>query len=181
MPALPYKNLDGYEPKALLDAIAARRGPGGVINLDRMLLHSAAFTEGWNTFFGKVRGSLSIDNKLREMATCAVASLNGADYEFFQHKPYWLRAGGTDAQVAALKDVDKAAADTQNFDATERAVLRLAIEMTRTVKVSPDTLAAARKALPGDQELVEMIGVISSVNMVARFVVATGIEIEGAK
>ena len=179
MPAVPYKNIDGYQPKELLDAIALRRGPGGVINLDRMLLHSEPFTEGWNTFFGKVRGSLSIDNKLREMATCATANLNGADYEFVQHKPYWLRAGGTDAQVAALRDVDAAAADQKNFDAADRAVLQLAIEMTRNVKVAPATLAAARKALPGDQQLVELIGVISAVNMVARFVLATGVEIEG--
>ncbi len=178
MPAIPYKNLAGYQPKELLEAIAARRGPGGVINLDKMLLHSAPFTEGWNTFFGKVRGSLSLDNRLREMATCAVASLNGADYEFFQHKPHWLKAGGTDAQVGALKDVDAAAADQKNFDAAERAVLQLAIEMTRNVKVTAATLAAARKALPGDQQLVELIGVIASVNMVARFVVATGVEIE---
>ncbi len=180
MPAIPYKNLDGYQPKELLDAIAARRGPGGVINLDRMLLHSAPFTEGWNTFFGKVRGSLGLDNKLRELATCAVATLNDASYEFVQHRPHWMRAGGSEAQAAALKDVDAAAADQKNFDATERAVLRLAIEMTRNVKVAPETLAAARKALPGEQQLVELIGVIAAVNMVARFVVATGIEIEGA-
>ena len=180
MPAIPYKALDGYQPKELLDAIAARRGPGGVINLDRMLLHSAPFTEGWNTFFGKVRGSLKIDNKLRELATCAVAKLNDANYEFVQHKPYWMRAGGTEAQATALTDVDAAAADQKNFDAVERAVLRLVVEMTRTVKVAPETLGAARKALPDEQQLVELIGVIAAVNMVARFVIATGVEIEEA-
>jgi alkylhydroperoxidase family enzyme len=40
-------------------------------------------------------------------------------------------------------------------------------------------LAAARASLPGDRELVELIGVIATYNMVSRFLVATGVTMEG--
>ena len=46
MANIPYKSTENYEPKAVLDAIAARRGAGGLMNLDRMLLHSPPFAEG---------------------------------------------------------------------------------------------------------------------------------------
>jgi alkylhydroperoxidase family enzyme len=58
------------------------------------------------------------------------------------------------------------------FNATERAALQLTVEMTRDVKVADATFAAARAALGNDTHLVELIAVISSYNMVSRFLVA---------
>jgi len=178
MPHIPYKNVENYQPKELIDAVLARRGARGLLNLDRMLLHSPPLTEGWGAFFRKVRGELSVDFKLRELAACATAMLTGARYEFNLHTPEWTKAGATPAQIAALENVDRAAADTANFDAAEHAVIQLAIEMTRNIDVKPETLAATRKALPGDQEMVELIATIAAMNMIGRFLGATGIELE---
>lgn len=178
MPNIPYKNLDGYEPKAVLDAILARRGAGGLMNLDRMLLHSPVFAEGWTVFFRKIRTELVIDAKLRELAMCAVAMLNGAEYEFHHHLPEWQKAGATAGQVEALRKFDPAVLDSVHFDKSEWAVLRLCIEMTRQIKVSPETLAAVRAVLPSDRHTVELIGVIAAYNMVSRILIATGIEVE---
>ncbi|NDG34688.1 MAG: carboxymuconolactone decarboxylase family protein, partial [Betaproteobacteria bacterium] len=80
-----------------------RRG-GDLLHLDRMLLHSPPFAQGWNLFLGAVRNDLSLSPKLRELAMCAVAVLNRADYEFVQHAPLYLQAGATQDQVQALRD-----------------------------------------------------------------------------
>jgi len=51
--------------------------------------------------------------------------------------------------------------------------------MTREVAVPPLVLAAARAALPGERELVELVGVIAAYNMVSRLLVATGVTMDG--
>lgn len=71
-----------------------------------------------------------------------------------------------------------AAENAARFDATERAALRLTVELTRNVQVRDATFAAAREALPNTQQLVELVGVISTYSMVSRFLVALGVEPE---
>jgi hypothetical protein len=51
----------------IYNAILARRG-GKLMNLDRMLLNSPEFAQGWNTMFGAIRGKLAVSLKLRELA-----------------------------------------------------------------------------------------------------------------
>jgi len=175
---IPYKpDSDQAGPKELVDAIRARRDGGKLLNLDRMLLHSAGFAKGWNGMFAAIRGQLAVPAKLREVSIMAIGSLNQADYEWAQHEKEFLKAGGTDAQLAALKNVSAALKNTKLFDEAERATLALVDEMTRSVKVSEATMRRIRKVLPDDQ-VVELIGTIAGYNMVSRFVVATGVEME---
>jgi AhpD family alkylhydroperoxidase len=117
---------------------------------------------------GAVRTGLSLNAKLRELAICAVAVINRADYELVQHAPELLAAGGTQAQLERLQDMDAAAVDATLFDAVERAVLAFTIEMTRKVQVSDACFAQLRLALPKVQEQVELAGVIAAYNMVSR-------------
>lgn len=95
---------DHREPEELCAAIRERRG-GKLLKLDRMLLHSPNLASGWNIYMGQVRQNLSLDPKLREMAMCGVAVLNGADYEFEQHQPIYLQAGARPEQAEALSRV----------------------------------------------------------------------------
>lgn len=180
MPHIPYLPADIDSPEELVTSIRTRRG-GVLLNLDRMLLHSPPFAKGWNDFLHEVRGGLSLDPKLRELAICGVAVLNGAEYEFHHHSPEFIKAGGTAAQVDALCNVENAATLTALFDAAERAVIGLTIEMTRAVQVNDSTFATLREALPDDQSRVELVGVIAAYNMVSRFLVALGIEPEQAE
>ncbi len=180
MPHIPYLPADIDSPEELVTSIRTRRG-GTLLNLDRMLLHSPPFAKGWNDFLRVVRGGLSLDPKLRELAICGVAVLNGAEYEFHHHSPEFIKAGGTAAQVDALCNFENAATLTALFDAAERAVIGLTIEMTRAVQVNGSTFAALREALPDDQSRVELVGVIAVYNMVSRFLVALGIEPEQAE
>ena len=176
MPRIPYVPADLSEPAELVQAIRRRRG-GELLNLDRMLLHSPQLAAGWNAMLGAVRQRLQLDARLRELAICAVARLNGADYEFAHHAPEWLAAGGTRAQLDALHDVRGASLDEALFDPTERAVLALTHAMTREVAVDDARFAAAAALLPR-QQLVELVGVVSAYNMVSRFLVALGVEAE---
>jgi alkylhydroperoxidase family enzyme len=177
MPRLPYKPQDAAGPDEIVAPIRARRG-GTLLHLDRQLLYSPPLALGWNHLMGAVRTGLDLPARLREIAICVVATVNRAPYEFHHHAPVLLAAGGTPEQVAALADVDAALGRADLFDAAERATIRLAIEMTRTVAVEDATFDAARDALGEDRRLVELVGTIASYNMVSRVIVALGIEPE---
>jgi AhpD family alkylhydroperoxidase len=174
---LPYLTDSELKPPDLVDAIRARRKDGKLLNLDRILLQSPNFARAWNTMFGTVRGQLSLDPKLRELVTMAIAVLNASDYQWTAHEAEFLSVGGTRAQLAALRGIAAANFDPAPFDETERATLALTVEMTRNVTVEPGTMTRI-KSLMSDQHLVELIGVIAGYNMVSRFFVATGVDPE---
>ena len=175
---IPYRpDDDTAGPKELVAAIRSRRPGGKLLNLDRMLLHSPEFAKGWNTMFAAIRGKLALSPRLRELSIMAIGTLNKADYEWFQHEKEFFAAGGTRDQLAALRDVAAARNDTAHFDEKELATLALVEEMTREVAVSEATMKRIRAALP-EKELIELIGTIAGYNMVSRFLIATGIEIE---
>jgi alkylhydroperoxidase family enzyme len=174
MPRIPYKADNDLGPEEIVTAIRARRG-GRLLNLDRMLLHSPAFSRGWNSFLGAVRTELSLSPKLRELAICVVAVLNGAEYEFHHHLPEFIKAGGTVAQAKALQDLAAAADEAGPFDAAEQAVIQLTLEMTRNVEVDDSTFEKVKSTLPDEQQVVELVGVIAAYNMVSRFLVVLGV------
>jgi alkylhydroperoxidase family enzyme len=176
MSRIPYVPTDIAEPAEIVDAIRKRRG-GTLLNLDRMLLRSPALAAGWNTYLGAVRNALTLDAKLREIGMCVVAVLNGAEYEFIQHAPVFIKAGGTQPQIDAMRDPQAAMRNTQLFDDAERAAIALTVEMTRNVQVSDATFAQVRACL-SEQQTVELVAVIAAYNMVSRFLVALGVEPE---
>ena len=161
-------------PADLVAAIRARRANGQLLNLDRMLLHSPPMARGWNVYMGSIRKDLAIAPILRELAICAVAKLNRADYEWLQHAPEFLDAGGTQSQLDALQHIDSAGDNAAVFSELERLVLHLTKEMTRNIEVRPSTMNALRAHLP-DREVAEIVGVIASYNMVSRYLVALGV------
>lgn len=179
MSRVPYvADGPGQDESDLVARIRSRRG-GKLLNLDRMLLNSPPFAHGWNAHLGAVRGELTVSRRLRELAICAVAVLNGADYEFTHHAPELLRSGGTAQQVEALKALAGTGPEMADvFDPTERAVLRLTSEMTRNIKVSDATFASVQAQLRDERQVVELVGVIATYNMVSRFLVALEVDPE---
>ena len=178
MPNIDYCDSDDPEIAELVRTIRARRSAGKLLNLDRMLLHSPPFARGWNSMFAAIRNEMQVPRQINELAICAVARLNGADYEWVQHAPEFLAAGGTQQQLDALDDVTAACYDSTRFDAVERAALRLTLDMTRDVKVRIEIVEQARKLL-GERQLVELIGTIAGYNMVSRVLVALGVDAAG--
>ncbi len=177
MPRIPYVPTDIAEPREIVDAVRKRRG-GTLLPLDRMLLHSPPLAAGWNAYLGAVRTQLSLDARPRELAICAVAAFNGAEFEFAHHAPLLLKAGATQAQVDELRELARAASNDALFDASERAVLQLTLEMTRDVAVDDATFAAANHAVGGPQKAVELVATIAAYNMVSRFLVALDVQPE---
>jgi alkylhydroperoxidase family enzyme len=177
MSRLPKVSRDCATPAAVIDAMRTRRG-GKLLNLDRTLLLSAPLASAWNNYLGEIRGGLSVDPKLREIAICGVAILNGAEYEFQQHEPEYRRAGGTELAVQKLREFSTAADYPEIFSAAERAVIVLTTEMTTDVHVGDKTWQAFQTALPDPQLQVEIVAIIATYNMVSRFLVACQIEPE---
>lgn len=178
-PRLPYLADDQVGPPELVAAIRQRRG-GELLELDRILLHSPPVAEGWNAMFGRLRTQTTLDSRWRELAMCAVAALNGAEYELFHHAPLFRAAGGTAAQAFALRrladdDADAALLDPA-WDDDSRAVLHLVAQSTRRVHIDEPTFAAARRVVGSDRHLFELVAVTAGYNMVSRVLVAFGIE-----
>jgi alkylhydroperoxidase family enzyme len=115
---------------------------------------------------------LSLEPRLRELAICAVAVLNHADYELLQHAPEFLAAGGTQAQLDGLQAGEAGWHNAALFNAQEQSVLQLTKEMTRNVQVSDASFEAVQQALGSAQKQVELVGVIAAYNMVSRFLEA---------
>ena len=178
MPTIPYRTEFDAEAERVAAEVRVRRG-GRLLNLDRMLLYCPPLAEGWAYLMVRVRKGYRISPFHRELAICAVASINKADYEFHHHLAPLVAGGATQAQADAMSDVPAALADPALFGPTERAVLAFALESTRDVKVSAATLDAVRAAFPTPEEVFELMMVIASYNMVSRVLVGLGIEIEG--
>jgi alkylhydroperoxidase family enzyme len=177
MPRIPYRRDDDPEIGELVAAIKSRR-KGRLINLDRMLLHSPPFAKGWNALLGAVRRDLEISPRVRELAICAVARLNHANYEWDHHSPEFLAASGRQVELDALDDVAAACRNERLFDEPSRAALAVTLELTRDMAVRDATLANARRIF-GDRQLVELVGTIATYNMVSRFLVALGVDEKG--
>jgi alkylhydroperoxidase family enzyme len=174
---VPYQPANLSEPADLVAAIRQRRG-GHFLNLDRMLLHSPALASGWNVYLGQIRQHLSLDGRLREMAMCGVAVLNGAEYEFIQHAPVYLKEGGTEAELAVLRQLGSPAYDASRWSQPlDRAVCELIVQMTRNIRVDDAVMRALQGQL-GNQALVELVAVIGAYNMVSRFLVALDVHPE---
>lgn len=157
---------------ALWQAIRARRG-GALLNLDRMLLHSAPLAQGWNAYLGAIRGGTRLDGGLRELVILRVAVLNRAPYEFTQHAPVALAEGLTQAQIDAVA----AWRASELFDERAREVLAYTDAMTLQVQVPRPVFDAVRARFDA-RELVELTATIASYNMVSRFLEALQVDIE---
>jgi len=168
------------QPTDLVEAILARRG-GTLINLDKVLLWSEPIARGWNVYLKEVRTGLPTSRKLRELGICTVALLTGADYEYHHHAPDFLAAGGSQAELDALRlfvDADpRAVPNSPAFGELEKIIVQYATQMTLDVKVSDPLFAEIRKHFDPTQ-IVEITSAIATYNMVARILVALQISPE---
>jgi alkylhydroperoxidase family enzyme len=165
------------QPEALVQAIKDRRG-GELIKLDQALLWSEPLARGWNVYLKAVRTELPTSRKLRELGICTVALLTGAQYEYQQHSPDFLTAGGSQAELDALALVLKqnpcGSPVHESLGAIESIVIQYAAQMTLDVKVDDAVFATLQQHFDTTQ-IVELTSAIATYNMVARFLVALGV------
>ena len=171
------------QPDDLVQAILKRRG-GELINLDKALLWSEPLARGWNVYLKAVRTDLPTSWKLRELGICTVALLTGATYEYHHHAPDFLEAGGTLAELDALRAVCSVYVSNRDvaqvnagLDAIESIVVQYAAQMTLDVRVADEVFAQLKQHFDTTQ-IVELTAAIATYNMVARFLIALGVSPE---
>ncbi|KII90356.1 hypothetical protein PLICRDRAFT_529252 [Plicaturopsis crispa FD-325 SS-3] len=154
------------EEAAIVARIEARRAPRPLQSLDLALLHAPAVADGWNAFLGAIRTRTSLAADVRELAICAVAVVNGANYEWDHHAPLAEEAGLTRDALDSLKR-----GETLGLNEKQAVVVEYAREMTANVKVA-DELFQKLKDLFTDKEVVELTATVAAYNCVSRFLVA---------
>jgi uncharacterized peroxidase-related enzyme len=144
-----------------------------VLNLFKTMAHSPQvgfqFLKLGNTILFKGVVSPS----LRELAIMRVGHLNRAIYEWTQHVPIALRVGVRQAQIDALPKWEH----SDEFDDTEKAILRYTDEVTLNIRVKEKTFAAVR-AILSEEGVVELTTAISYYGMVCRILEALQVELE---
>ncbi len=107
---------------------------------------------------------------LREIAIVRTGRLSRAAYEVFQHERIGLKAGMSEAMVAALRDGTDAP-----FSDLQKLVIAFTDEVVKNVKASDATFAAVNKAL-GHEATVELTIAIGYYMMVSRFLETMGVD-----
>lgn len=162
------------EEADILARVQARRGPRGLIPLDRALLHSFPVADGWNSFIGAIRTRTSLSQVIRELIICRVAVLNGALFEWEHHAPLLQEGGFREEAIRVVRDPQAdLTGEVQDrvISEAESAVIRYTDAMTKTVTV-PDEAFQELKAIFNDQEVVEITATAAAYNCVSRFLVA---------
>lgn len=180
MPRLPFRADNDLGPSDIVSAIRTRRG-GELLKMDRLMLHSPVFAGAWNAFLRTVIHDLSIPVRESQFVMSLIGIINHADYELFSHAPQFVAAGGTQAQLDALENVEAAGQDTALFSERERAIIALTDRMTRDVVIDDACFDRARAVMRDDAEMVELIGLIAAYNMVSRFVVALDVHADNGR
>ncbi len=122
---------------------------------------------------GSLLGGPRIDTRNREIAILAVARATRAGYERAQHEQLALNAGITEAEVAAIRDGDAAAA----LDPDGALAFAAATEISRDVRLSDELLDELIERW-GESGAAELILCASYYNMVSRFLESTRVPLE---
>lgn len=157
---------------AMFDEVRARgvRVP----NLYRVIGHAPAMLRAWLDFAWPLRLEATTSRRLRELLILRGAQVSGAHYEWVHHTTMALAAGVTQAQIDALANWR----DAGCFDATERAVIRLAEEVTIGPAASAESIEALREAGFDEAGIVELTLTASFYVCVSRFLQSMQVELE---
>ncbi|EJF56041.1 hypothetical protein DICSQDRAFT_72267 [Dichomitus squalens LYAD-421 SS1] len=191
MPAVPYLPQD--ISSSLANDIRARRGAGGLLPLDRILLHAPPIAEGWSKLLGAVRTGSILEDDLRKIIILRVAARNGASFIWIHHEQLARAAGVSTEQLTRIGDIETPLPELSHltssgpglFSVPQAAVLQLAEDMTTKVHLGRDgilpTLTAFQQSPLRDpdnlhRKVVEAVSTCAAYNMTSRFVVALDVD-----
>lgn len=144
-------------------------------NIFRALAHAPALLDASLSYANALRDATELDAKLRELAILTVGHATNAQYEIAHHQAPALKAGVTHAQLAEIESFQT----STEFDARERAVMRLARESTLNVQVSEELWAAVSAHLT-DKQMVELALNIGFYNSGVRVMAMLDLDLEDA-
>ena len=176
MTRLPMIALEPDDPElaAMFDEVRARGWQ--VPNLYRVIGHAPRMLRAWLDFAWPLRLDAQVSRRMRELLILRGAQVSGTRYEWVHHVPMALAAGVTECQIEALGNDW---AQSSAFDERERAVLRLADEVTRGPGASADCIAGLRRQGFSDAELIELTLTASFYVCVSRFLQSMDVPLEG--
>lgn len=169
---LDSEDMETPEAKAAWHRLEIER-PKPIGAVFRLTAHSPAVLAASLTYGQALRADTVIEDKLRELAILTVAHATGVEYAIAHHAGPAVLHGATEEQIASILDFETSDA----FDERERAVIRLAYEVTVKVRVSEETWNAAAEFL-NERELVELVLNIAYYNNGARIMAALDVELE---
>src|SRR5438105_8713846 len=129
MARVEYPGIESPDAQQMVEQIRKERG-GRFPHLFQMQMYNPAIADGWLRLGTAVRFNSELDDPTRELAICLVARTTGAEYEWQAHRRIALEQGFSEAAIDAVLDWRKG-----EFDAKQRAVLEVAEQLTRNVKV----------------------------------------------
>ena len=173
MPNLPLIE-DNADPRIaeIYDALKSG-GHKGFPNLYRLIGNSGPMLKAWVGLAWPLRHDATTPRALRELVILRGAQIMGANYEWAHHCDMALAAGVPQAKIDALKDGHASPA----FDASEKAALRLAEEITHGPGASAQAMAEARKHF-GDDQVVELVLTSSFYACVGRMLHSLDVPLE---
>ncbi len=163
------------DPRAqgLIERLRAGRR-GNLLGIYKALLHNGRLAETWFEHLNAVRWETELSGRLRELLIIRVGWRLDCAYIQRQHIPKLAEPEGLDADdCAALLQEDVGT----RFDQAERAAIALADELTVSARASQ---ASVDRILDdfSEKQLVEMMVLIGTYNMHARFVNGLDIDLE---
>jgi uncharacterized peroxidase-related enzyme len=173
MPArVPYLDRDQTPPEVQSVFDGLQKAAGRVLNFYRLMAHHAPSLPRFVQWYPTLREG-SLDLGLRQLAYVRASQLNRCNYCVTHNSALGRRAGVPQEKLDALPDH----ATSPLFSEVERLALRYAEEMTRTVQVDPDLVAALRQHL-SHEALVQLTLAVAVANFTNRFNEALGNELE---
>ncbi len=173
MARIPYVSRDTIpDGRAdLYDRLVAERGPNPE-NIFLALANAPALAEAVLGMAAALRKKTSLPKVFRELAVVTVGIVANAPYEVDHHWNAALSAGVRREQLESLQQFE----ESKYFTDEERAVIRLAKEVTIEGHVSDSTWNAA--AFLGPQQRLELLVTIAWYNCVVRILLPLQIEKE---
>ena len=154
--------------------IAPFRGGGRDYNIFRTFARNPVALKaflGWGNYILSERNSLP--PRLREIAILRTGFRCMAGYEFARHVPIGMRAGLSEAEIAAIK---RDAADGP-WNAGERALLMATDELVADHFVSDATWAALIASF-SEQQAMDVVFTVGQYTMVSMFLNSAGVQLD---
>jgi alkylhydroperoxidase family enzyme len=174
MSRLPLLPDDPTDPalKAMFDEVRARGI--AVPNLYKIIGHAPQMLRGWLDFAWPLRLHAKTPRSTRELLILRGAQVSGANYEWVHHVEMALAAGISQAQIDALSQWQTSSL----FSESDRAVIRLADEVTRGPAASAECIEALKQQGFDQAAIVELTLTASFYVCVSRFLLSMDIGLE---
>lgn len=164
---------DAPEAEDLVARLKAGRR-GSLLGIYKALLHNPSLAESWFVHLNAVRWNTDLQGRLREILIIRVGHLLNCRYIMKQHVPKLAMADGlTELECNGL--ISKVPDDC--FSGPEKAAIEAADALTLSATV-PHEVVARLKEHYTDKQIMEMMVLIGTYNMHARFVNGIDLDLE---